>query len=369
MRFLVVHIISFAFIVLLVNWFSTICFAESLWKQDPGVISEFCARQGLMYGPAPGYIVTCVPPDKLDQIRKNGLCPSKLFSSGTGINGEFVWLSNEPFYHSQNGNVVLVPIEAAQRHGAYPTVGLAGQPGVWRCPNHIPPEELIFGGSSLRGAGPPGQRKQMIWEPPPAASSPTRQILNPLADPPGTRIGEGERIATTVSTPPRPANCINGPSLSGPTKFKKILRNGVNLGRQNLNKVLLSTCLDPIGLVKEACKSGLKGAVKSGPFVVCEIAVQAGTGYAVRSAGGNENQEEGACALASIGTGAALGGCVGRPPGAAVGAGLAGGVEAGIGVCKIGYYTTSSFYNYGVCESVGSWLEEGYNPIDYWCGY
>ena len=186
------------------------------------------------------------------------------------------------------------------------------------------------------------------------------------------------------STPPRPSNCINGPLLSGPPTLNSPAvtlanvqsRSGASratrvgsASKKILQKVALGAYLDLKGLVKGACKSGLKGVVKSGPFVVCEIAVQAGTGYAVRSAGGNENQEEGACALASIGTGAALGGCVAGPPGAAVGAGVSGGVEAGIGVCKIGYYTTSSFYNYGVCESVGSWLEEGYNPIDYWCGY
>ena len=252
MRFLVVHIISFAFIVLLVNWFSTICFAESLWKQDPGVISEFCARQGLMYGPAPGYIVTCVPPDKLDQIRKNGLCPSKLFSSGTGINGEFVWLSNEPFYHSQNGNVVLVPIEAAQRHGAYPTEGLAGQPGVWRCPNHIPPEELIFGGSSLRGAGLPGQQKKMIWKPPPAASSPARQILNPLADPPGARMGEGRRIATTPCSPHEsgvaPGNESMGRVELSPRGKTKPLKNIKKIQNACLKKL---KCLAPWAVVLE----------------------------------------------------------------------------------------------------------------------
>ncbi len=54
--------------------------------------------------------------------------------------------------------------------------------------------------------------------------------------------------------------------------------------------------------------------------------------------------------------------------GGPVGAIITGTIDLGINTGKVGYYTTTSFYNYGVGESVSNWWEVGYNPIDYYFG-
>lgn len=316
---------------------------------------------------------TLVPSDCLENIVSEGLKPGSELGK-CGANAKSMWFGEGTPFCASGGRTLVFQIDDLVKCGGFSSTGLAGQSGVIRVPDSACkciPFEKVIGIVEPVGKG----FTKELWRKP----------------------GYNGPLGIDPSSPPSVSNCTNGPALSGPPKLntptvtinsvgsgsgngpgrgigvgstsKAIFQSGVSSCKKNIGKVVLSTCLDPKGLAKEVCVSGAKGAIKSGPFIACDIATQVGTRCAVDALGGTENQKEGACALASIGSGAACGGCVAGPPGAAIGAGIAGTVEVGSGVCKIGYYTTTSFYNYGVCQSVGSWWEEGYNPIDYWCGY